>query len=138
MRGRRGAKNNPRDYGISRNFGSGLKGLKNPIGDPLPSLRSRTGRARETREESGSTPSRVSLAFFLAPISSKRLLQRLANPTQKCQKKTHTHSAYGERFPKYFVLVSVFVFVFMGQSYLVCVCGFFKRKIFSPYSWVSF
>ena len=41
MRGRRGAKNNPRDYGIARNFGSGLKGLKNPIGDPLPSLRNR-------------------------------------------------------------------------------------------------
>ena len=35
MRGRRGAKNNPRDYGIARNFESGLRDLKNHIGDPL-------------------------------------------------------------------------------------------------------
>ena len=98
----------------------------------------RTGRARETREGSGSTPSRVSLAFFLAPIFSKRLLQRLANPTQKYQKKKkHTHSAYGERLPKYFVLVSELTGVNVIRVYgavLSCVCGFFKRKIFSAYS----
>ena len=35
MRGRWDAKNSPRDYGIARNLRSGLRGLKNPIGDPL-------------------------------------------------------------------------------------------------------
>ena len=29
------ARNNPRDYGIARNLGSGKTGLKNPIGNPL-------------------------------------------------------------------------------------------------------
>ena len=78
MRGRRGAKNNPRDYGIARNFGSGLKGLKNPIGDPLPSLRSRRlgsdGRkkergARERHARGVGAPRRVSPSHsFLHPF----------------------------------------------------------------------
>ena len=38
MRGRRGAKYNPRDYGIARNFGSGLRDLKTLLGTPLLSF----------------------------------------------------------------------------------------------------
>ena len=97
----------------------------------------RTGRARETREGSGSTPSRVSLAFFLAPIFSKRLLQRLANPTQKYQKKkTHTLCIwraftkifrFGERIDWGQKYASWFVFT--GQCYLVCVV-FLSVKFF--------
>ena len=68
--------------------------------------------------------------LFLAPISSKRLLQRLAYPTQKRPPKKH--SASGERFPKYFVLVSELTGVknmrIRDRVYgavLSCVCGFF-------------
>ena len=32
MRGRRGARNNPRDYGIAGNFGSGLRDSKTLLG----------------------------------------------------------------------------------------------------------
>ena len=100
----------------------------------------RTGRARETREGSESTPSRVSLAFFLAPIFSKRLLQRLANPTQKYQKKT-THTLHMESVYQNISfwwanwLGSKICFVIrVYGAVLSCVCGFFKRKIFSAYS----
>ena len=112
----------------------------------LPSLRSRrlevtgarkeerTGRARETREGSGSTPSRVSLAFFLAPIFSKRLLQRLANPTQKYQKKKNTHTLHMESVYQNISFwwanwLGSTWFVFTGQCYLVCVV-FLSVKFF--------
>jgi len=46
--GRWDAKNIPRDYGIARNFWSGLKGLKYPIGDrTCGALRSLGRRKRE-------------------------------------------------------------------------------------------
>ena len=105
----------------------------------LPSLRSRrlevTGarkngaRERDTRGEwehpVACLPRILSCTHFFQAPSSKA-----SESHPKIPKKKHTHSAYGERFPKYFVLVSVFVFVFMGQSYLVCVCVFFSVKFF--------
>ena len=120
----------------------------------LPSLRSRrlevTGsrkngaRERDTRGEwehpAACLPRILSCTHFFQAPSSKASESHPKIPKKKNTHTLHMESVY-QNISFWWAnwLGSKICFVIrVNWAVLSCVCGFFKRKIFPPYSWVSF